>query len=56
MKVGDQKPCDKCKHNKWEQVDQFGYVSYCAKEMPEHIYYGDYGCYKFKKKKGDRDR
>lgn len=50
------KPCDRCKHNKLEQVDQFGYVTYCDKKMPEDVYYNDYGCYKFKKKKGDSNR
>ena len=44
-------PCDKCKHEVFRQVDQFGYEHYCEKDMPAKAFYGGCGCYKFKKRK-----
>lgn len=44
-------PCERCKHEYFEQVDQFGYVHYCKKDMPSKAFYSGCGCYKFKKRK-----
>ena len=44
-------PCDRCKHEVFEQVDQHGYVHYCNKDMPSKAFYSGCGCYKFKKRK-----
>lgn len=50
-------PCDRCRFEHFEQVDQFGYMHYCEKDMPAKAFYSGCGCYKFKKrKKGEGDR
>lgn len=38
------------------QVDQFGYELSCKKKAPDGIILTMWGCYKFKKKKGDSNR
>lgn len=44
-------PCDRCKHSKFEMVDQFTYRTWCAKGAKDGVFESPWGCYKFKKRK-----
>ena len=44
-------PCDRCKHSKFELVDQFSYRTWCDKGAKGGVFESPWGCYKFKKKK-----
>lgn len=47
-------PCYKCKHFKVDQVDQFTFHWYCPLDKREIAFETIHGCYKFKKRKGDK--
>ena len=44
-------PCGRCKHSKFEMVDQFTYRTWCAKGAKDGVFESPWGCYKFKKRK-----
>ena len=46
-------PCDLCRHEYLRQIEQFTYEHGCDKNMPSRVFYSGFGCYHFKKKKGD---
>ena len=53
MGVKNTKPCNHCKHSKFEMVDQFSYKTWCDKGAKDGVFESPWGCYKFKKgKKG----
>lgn len=51
-----QSVCFNCKHLEMKQVDQFGYELSCKKEAPDEVISAHWGCYKYKKDKGDKHR
>ena len=51
MGVKNTKPCDHCKHSKFEMVDQFSFRTWCDKGAKDGVFESPWGCYKFKKKK-----
>ena len=49
-------PCAICKHSKFELVDQFSFRTWCDKGAKDGVFESPWGCYKFKKRKGDKHR